>query len=223
MLLGQSTAEYVLIKAVIYTFGYLGLICLVYFYLAVSVGGVRWISHPVSIAIETIGAIEILFYLFWFLPYRYYLHKQRPAFPTPLNREERQELFFKSLAVTSDIELFAKKWMRGASLEDMRRENLKEWMLWALFDREGPPGEDDEELEEYVEAIEEALGRNIRPGWGPVESIRLNFQRFTISHHSLLYYCVGAPHLDLRALAYGGTGHWLRRLHSIDDSLGFRL
>lgn len=196
MLLGQSTAEYALIKAIIYTFRYLGLICLIYFYLALSIGGVRWISHPVSITIETIGAIEILFYLFWFLPYRHYLHKQRPAFPPPLTREERQTLFYKSLAVTPDIELFAKQWMCGANLEDLRRENLKEWFLWALFDREGPPGADDEELEEYVEAVEEALGRNLRSGWGPVESLRLNFQRFDVSHRSLAYYCVSTLRID---------------------------
>lgn len=210
MLLGQSTAEYVLIKSIIYLFGYLGLICLIYFYLAVSIGGIRWISHPVSITIETIGAIEILFYLFWFLPYRYYLHKKRAVFPQPLDRVGRQDLFYRSLAVTSDIELFTKQWMGGASLEDLRRENLKEWMLWALFDREGPPGDDDEELEEYIEAVEEVLGRNVRPGWGPVQSVRLNFERFAISHHSLTYYLVSilkllASHSQLIVI----LDHWL--------------
>ncbi|KAL1592244.1 hypothetical protein SLS60_011321 [Paraconiothyrium brasiliense] len=190
MLLGRSTFEYVLIKALVYFCSYLGLICLAYSYLALSIGGVRVITHPVSIAIEVLGAIEILFYLLWFLPYRSYLRKQKSLFPPSLDRENRQDLFDRSLAVTPDIELYVKKWMCGASLEDMRRENVKEWLLWALFDREGPPGDDEEELEGYVEAVEETLGRNIRPGWGPVSSIRLNFRKFSVSHRSLTYYMV---------------------------------
>ncbi|KAF1948569.1 hypothetical protein CC80DRAFT_529937 [Byssothecium circinans] len=190
MLVGKSTAEYVLVKGIIYAFSYLGLICLIYFYLALSIGGVRWISHPFSIAVEVLGAIEILFYLFWFLPYRYYLHKQRPWFPPPPTPEARKEIFYKSLSVTDDIELCLKKWMGGSSLEDLRRENLKEWLLWALFDRDGPPGADDAELEGYVEAVEEALGREIQPGLGPVESVRLNFQPFIITHRALTFYLI---------------------------------
>lgn len=91
--------------------------------------------------------------------------------------------------------------MCGASIEDLRRENLKEWLLWALFDREGPPGDDDEELEEYVKAVEEAMRRDIRPGWGPAKSLRLNFSKFTVSHRTLLYYLVSPSFITLRAYA----------------------
>jgi hypothetical protein len=59
-----------------------------------------------------------------------------------------------------------------------------------LFDREGSPGEDDDELEIYVEMVEELLGRNIRPGWGPVTGLRLNFRDFSVAHRSLTYYLV---------------------------------
>ncbi|KAF2731006.1 hypothetical protein EJ04DRAFT_499396 [Polyplosphaeria fusca] len=188
MLVGQSTAEYVLTRAFIYFGSYLGLICLVYFYLALSIGGVAAIASPISIFIEVIGAIEILFYLCWFLPYRHYLHKQRAAFPRPLTCEERKELVDMILAVTPDTELFVRKWMCGASLGDLRRENLKEWLLWALFDSSAPPGDDDEELEGYVTEIEERLGTAIKPGWGPAKSLRMNFDKFTVTHRTLLYY-----------------------------------
>lgn len=127
MLLGKSTLEHVLITAFVYFYSYLGLLCLAYFYLALSIGGVRAVAHPVSIAIEVLGAIEILFYLGWFLPYRSYLRKQKAAFPAPLTRRQRQVLWNRSLAVTPDIELYVKKWMCGASLEDLRRDNLKQW------------------------------------------------------------------------------------------------
>jgi hypothetical protein len=190
MIVGKSTAEYVFIQALTYTLSYLGLACLLYFYLALSIGGVAAIAHPISIFIEVVGAIEISFYLFWYLPYRNYLHKQRPAYPPPLSREQRQQLWTKSLSVTSDLELFLRKWMCGAHIEDLRRENLKEWILWLLFDRDGLPGDDEEELEEYLATIEEALGRNIKSGCGPAKSLRLNFDRFTIRHRSLLFYMV---------------------------------
>ncbi|KAH7126567.1 hypothetical protein B0J11DRAFT_549509 [Dendryphion nanum] len=176
MLVGQSTAEYILIRAITYYFSYLGIICLVYFYLAISIGGVLAISHP------------ILFYLFWFIPYRHHLHKQSPVFPPPLSCERRQALFKRSLSLVPDTELFVKKWMCMGNVYDMRRENLKEWLLWALFDREGLPSEDDKELEEYVVVVEEALGRTINPGYGPVKSLRLNFDNLTITHRTLTYY-----------------------------------
>lgn len=192
MLVGKSTAEYLLVQAIIFTFSYIGLACFSYFLLALSIGGVRWILHPISIIIEVVGAIEILFYFLWSLPYRYYLHRQPPNFPAPLSRERRQDLFRRILATTSDLELFARKWMCWASLEDLRRENLKEWMLWALFDRQGEPGEDDEELEEYCDLVGQAMDRKILPGWGRegVKSIRLNFDTFAVSHRSLLFYMV---------------------------------
>ncbi|KAF2184754.1 hypothetical protein K469DRAFT_578182 [Zopfia rhizophila CBS 207.26] len=188
MLVGQSTLECALIKTIIYLFSYLGLICLLYFYLALSVGGVRAISHPVSILIECVGVIEILWYLLWFLPYKHRLQKQPAVFPPQLSRDHRRELFQRSLLITTDIELFARKWMCGAHMDDIRRENIKEWLLWALFNREGPPGDDNEELEEYMDEIEEKMGWEIKPGKGPAQSVRLNFDRIKVTHRSLLYY-----------------------------------
>jgi hypothetical protein len=127
MLLGKSTFDHVLVKVVVYLFSYLGLLCLSYFFLVLAIGGINAAAHPFSITIEVLGAIEILFYLFWFLPYRSYLRKQKALFPPPLNRQQREALWEKSLSVTPDIELYIKKWMCGGSLEDLRRENLKEW------------------------------------------------------------------------------------------------
>ncbi|KAF2007615.1 hypothetical protein P154DRAFT_593145 [Amniculicola lignicola CBS 123094] len=190
MLVNQFTAEYVLVRGIIYMFSYTGLICLFYFFLALSIGGVQFIAHPFSIAIEVLGAIEILFYLFWFLPYRHYLHSQKPIFPPPLLRNERAELFDKTLGTVRDVELFVKGWMGGAGLEDLRREDVKLWLLWALWDREGIPGNDEEELEGYVDRVEAALGREIKGGWGKAKGIRLSFGKFEVSHRSLMFYLI---------------------------------
>jgi hypothetical protein len=62
------SGKYVFFQVWFYTLSYLRLACLLYFYLALSIGGVVAVAHPVSIFIEIVGAIEILFYLLWYLP-----------------------------------------------------------------------------------------------------------------------------------------------------------
>lgn len=105
MLVGTSQREDLLIRAAWYIFTYIGLGCLIYFQIIFVVAGVRGITHAFSIFIEVIGAIEILWYLIWFLPYRSYL--QRPGIrPTPLTRTQRRQLFRKALDLIPDGEQF---------------------------------------------------------------------------------------------------------------------
>lgn len=160
--------------------------------------GVSGVTHPFSIFVEVVGAIEILWYLAWFLPYRHYL--QRPGIrPTPLRRAQRRQLFRKALDLITDGEQFVRKWMQNSHLEDIRRENLKDWFLWALWERDGPPGEDDEELEDIISEVEERLDMKIKPGRGDAEALRPSFDRIRMTHRSLFWYIVSASKEDVRA------------------------
>jgi hypothetical protein len=78
----------------------------------------------------------------------------------------------------------------GASAETIKRANLKEFFLWAFFNRGGLPGEDDEELEEYVAGTERLLGREIEAGRGSATCLRLTLDPANMLHRSLLWYWV---------------------------------
>lgn len=75
-------------------------------------------------------------------------------------------------------------------MKDIKRENVKEFLLWAFFNRGGPPGDDDEELDEYVDATEKLLGKPIEEGRGTAECLRLTLDRVDMLHRSLVWYCV---------------------------------
>jgi len=73
---------------------------------------------------------------------------------------------------------------------EIKRDNLKEFFLWAFFNRGGPPGEDDDELEEYIVATEDLIGRKIEPGRGNAQCLRLTLDKVDMLHRTLAWYSV---------------------------------
>ncbi|KAI0997061.1 hypothetical protein K3495_g11127 [Podosphaera aphanis] len=113
------------------------------------------------------------------------------------------------------FEGYLRGWFLGADLKDIKRENVKEFMLWAFFNRDGPPGNDDDELEEYVQEIENYLGRPIEKGRGKAVALRLTLDKVKMLHRSLLWYtCVGIVDCltHIKMLYYGF--HFYRLDHS---------
>ncbi|ROT37774.1 hypothetical protein SODALDRAFT_399929 [Sodiomyces alkalinus F11] len=187
MIVGPSYAEYLLAGTAMILFTYLGPLCVAYFLLLLSIAGIPGISHPISIAIEVLGALEILFYFVWFLPYRAYLQRRRPL-SGPLARDMRRRLFYRQLGHVADMETYLSKWHHGAQFSDIRRDNLQSWLLWALFERDGDPGEDAAEVDEYIEAIERKCGFRFQTGSGVAVPLRLAFDPVQMRHRSLLFY-----------------------------------
>ncbi len=125
-----------------------------------------------------------------FVPYRLYLQREARHPPAP-TREEREELFRLCNENIDDPDAYLQKWFLGADPKEIKRENVKEFFLWAFFNRGGPPGDDDEELEEYVIATEKLLGRPIEEGRGNAKCLRLTLDRVDMLHRSLVWYWVG--------------------------------
>ncbi|KAH6661949.1 hypothetical protein F5X68DRAFT_145220 [Plectosphaerella plurivora] len=207
MLLGQTRPEWALVKIGAAIFAFPAVAAVIYFVLAAAIFGVRGISHPFSIIVEVFGLLEVLWYFAFYIPYREYL--QRPGYrPPPLAQEARRALILECLDTIPDYDTFQKKWALGAQSEDIKRENVKDWLLWALFDRKGPPGADDAELEEYVDVFESKLGKEIKSGRGDAEMMRLDFDRVRMLHRSLLWYIIvgGADMLTIIGMAVLGFG-----------------
>lgn len=190
-MIGTSKLEYYFIRFCILGLHYIAPICILYCVLLVSLYGFKAATYRFPLLVETGAVAETLFYLLIYLPYR--RHLQREAIhPPPPTREERQELFQLCNDNISDPETYLRKWFLGAELREIKRENLKDFFLWAFFNRGGPPGDDDEELEGYVSATEKMLGRPIPEGRGTAKPLRLTIDKVDMLHRSLIWYlCVG--------------------------------
>jgi hypothetical protein len=189
MIVGKSRWEYLLVRSIVIFYQYVGLGCVIYFFGIFALAGVPGIAHPFSIFVEVIGLIEILFYFFWYLPYHH--HVQKPGIkPQLLPRSMREQLYYKCLDHVPDTEQYLRKWLRKAPMDDIRRENVKDWILWAIFNREGRPGSDNEELEDYIAAAEDKAEITVKYGVGEASPIRLDFEPVVTSHRSLLFYIV---------------------------------
>ncbi|KAH8752662.1 hypothetical protein BGZ57DRAFT_362148 [Hyaloscypha finlandica] len=211
-MIGTSNLEYYFIISCIVGLHYLAPICLLYCVFVISLYGFKAATYRFPLLIESVAVAESLFYLLVFLPYRFHLQKEAAHPPAP-TREERQDLFQLCNANIRDPEAYLRKWFLGADLRDIKRENVKDFFLWAFFNRGGPPGDDNEELEEYVGATEKLLGRPIEAGRGSAQCLRLTLDKVGMLHRSLTWYCcVGFVDFltYMKLLSHGFHFHRLR-------------
>ncbi|KAK1980737.1 hypothetical protein LZ30DRAFT_794792 [Colletotrichum cereale] len=192
MIVQKTWPQYIAVRALIYMMRDLGLLGLTYFYVMFAIGGVKAIAHPFSIFVEVVAAIEILFYLLFFLPYKWHLQTWKSYRPPQMGRAQRARLYHKLLSLVPDGEEFVRKWMLNAHMEDIRRDNMKDWLLWALFEQDNmvsrPTKDVDQELEQCIDDMEEKFGIKLRTGRGNAEALRLMFDPVVIQHRSLFYY-----------------------------------
>jgi hypothetical protein len=146
-------------------------------------------TQRLFLAIECWLVAEAVSYCTLYLPFKYYLHRSA-THPDPLPREEREKLFRRCWSTVTDPEKYLSQWFRGARKEDIKRENVREFIQWAYFNAEHVAERDEEEVENYLKETEKLLGREIPPGRGNVKSIRLTLDGVGCSHRSLFWYFV---------------------------------
>ena len=180
------------------------------------------IDIPLPFKLWTLA--EVIFYGFVNLIYREKLQYEalHPAAPA---RHERKELFHRCNQTIPDIEAYLEKWFLGASIDEIKRDNVKDFFLWAFFNRDGPPGEDDDELEEYIAATEALHGRKIQEGRGKAVCLRLTIDDVSMSHRSILWYLVSSHHHHKLTSCLMDIVRWICRLPDMPTSalLRFRL
>ncbi|KAG4439499.1 hypothetical protein IFR05_005035 [Cadophora sp. M221] len=156
---------------------------------------------------------ESLFYLAVYLPMSYAVHGLALKVDSS-DRNQRRDLFSKCISTITDPVRYVSLWHRGASIESIGRENIKEWICWAFLDiGVGGPDQDDE-LEEYVDMMEKILpgGMKFRSGKNPaVQTLRFSLDPVNISHKPLLFYVLGVGGADIYAaliMWYHGYQHY---------------
>lgn len=80
-----------------------------------------------------------------------------------------------------------------ASRSEIKRDNVKEFFRWAFLNSGEPDPADDEELDVYVQSMEDLLGRELEPGRGSAKCIRLSLDKVDVLHRSLTWYLVRFP------------------------------
>lgn len=165
-------------------------------------------TYLVSVSILTaLLVLELIFYIVKYLPQLNRL-KRDAEHPAPLTRRQRLDLFEKCAANIPDPESYVRLWFHGAALEDIKRDNVADFILWGFFDQgsvegngpiQGAAPEDGDirpELEHYVSRTEELLGRRLPPGRGPAACLRLTIDVVEQRYRSLLWYAIVSA-LDL--------------------------
>jgi hypothetical protein len=156
-------------------------------YCVVRLLGFSFLPYP----LEAIVLAETLFYLIVFLPWRSSFDKSEPTV-TFRTLEERKALFNKLWSNIPDLEVFLSTWFKRAAIDDIRRDDLKDFLAWSLLYKRKATLEDNEELEEYVLKIESTLGRQFPRGAGPCKPSRVSIDPLSIQHKCLMFYIVSA-------------------------------
>lgn len=128
-----------------------------------------------------------------------------PPLPPRLSRSQRRDLFGKCASqITSD---YPSGWFLPSN-SDIKRDNVYEWILWALFAStpEHASPEWEQEIDEYISTVEKSLGRKLEPGRASdVKSLRLSFDPIHMLHRPLIWYMVRVVCHVMRSAPYGFT------------------
>ncbi|OTA89094.1 hypothetical protein M434DRAFT_23531 [Hypoxylon sp. CO27-5] len=192
-MIGTSLPEYIFIRICIFLVQYTTPLCIACLALLAVAHG-DWAAalfHPLGIALSAFCVADVLYAVFIYIPHNRRL-KEEAKHPPPLAREERRALFQRCLANVPDGRRYLQMWFLGAEEPEIRRDNVRDFILWAFFDRwPGEESEDDNiELDGYIEDIEKLLGRKLEPGRGKAESLRLTLDEVETRYRSVAWYFV---------------------------------
>ena len=207
-MIGTSFSEYVFIRICIFLLRFWPLLLAIALILALIIDHE---AHGFTVFLETIAIVEFFFYVIVYIPRSRWM--QAPATHPPLlSKAEKWKLFEKSQETISDIDAFLSLWFNGASMRDIRRENLKSFYAWSFLNTKAYGPEDEEELDRYADATEELLGRKLEPGLGKAIPIRTTLDPVEMQHRPLLWYMIVALVDDMTALTLFFRGFQYHRL-----------
>ena len=184
MLVDDSWPEYLFVRLLILILQYIGPACLAYTAYCASLA---WPAWPIQTVFQGWCAIESVFFMFS-LGLRIYL--QRAAIhPPPRSKKQRKALFARVRREVHDPDKFFSGWFRGAKIDDIGREDVKEFFNWAFWDgRADVHGVDAKELEEYTIKVEQMLRTPFKEGRGTAKSLRLTLDPIYMECRTLLWY-----------------------------------
>jgi hypothetical protein len=183
-MIGNSFIEYLAIRTCILGFRLIAPLSLGY-------GACRLArpNCPGHLAMDIWAAAEVSFYLFAYLPLKHI--SQKKAVHPPLGSEiERKEIFRKVHDTIPNAVEYVRIWFRNASLKDIKRENIKEFITWAFLSSDQPLPDYEDEVNNYADAVDEMVGTPFEPGRGQATAVRLTVDDVYMVHRPLAWYLV---------------------------------
>lgn len=154
---------------------------------------------------------ELAYYYLILRPFEARFHL--PADHPPDTRQEREALFERCIQNIPDPVAYLSLWALGAPIADIKRDNVRDFFLWAFFDCSDDGGSDktikaskfdEDELEGYLIKTEQLLGHPLPPGRSVhVAPLRLTLDAIPTRFRSVIWYLIvglvdTATHLQLR-------------------------
>ncbi|KAH7018511.1 uncharacterized protein B0I36DRAFT_40106 [Microdochium trichocladiopsis] len=172
------------------------------------------------------AGLDALYYLAVWLPYKRRLRRDA-RYPPPMPRAERRRLLKKCLDNMPDPEHYLRMWFLGAPDDEIRRENVREFLLWAFLDK-GPEREtedDVDEVDEYVRLVEEEMHRTFAPGRGAAKCLRLTIDAVETTYRTMAwYFIVGAVDTMTHVLlAWQGFRYYAQARSALTSVVPLRL
>ncbi|KAK6504140.1 hypothetical protein TWF506_002348 [Arthrobotrys conoides] len=167
---------------------------------------------PTTKLISLYPIAETVFYFLIYLPRKHTLQAAAEHPPLPPS-SERRSLFLRIISTIPDHQAYLQRWFLGAKVEDIKRDNLKEFLRWSLFNASGswseePDGvEQEEEIEEYVTMVEEKMQRKFEDGRGKAECYRLTIDQVRMKHRPLAWYIILTAIDTLTSLRLSSSGY----------------
>ncbi|KAJ3912833.1 hypothetical protein F5877DRAFT_53419 [Lentinula edodes] len=182
-MLGQSLPEYIFILSSISLLRLVAPLSFLYlFYCLYTKSLTPWLF--------LFALLEASFYLFVYRPRRTVLQKSIYT-PPPLTRAQRHALFLRCSKRIAGSR-YPLGWFTSPNI---KRQNVVEWILWALFSATPETAQEswEEEMEEYVTKVEELLGMKLEPGRiDATSALRLTLDPVKMVHRPLVWYLVVA-------------------------------
>ncbi|KAH7880325.1 uncharacterized protein C8R40DRAFT_1032949 [Lentinula edodes] len=182
-MLGQSLPEYIFILSSI---SLLRLVApLSFLYLSYCL-----YTKSLTPCLFLFALLEASFYLFVYRPRKHVLQKSIYT-PPPLTRAQRHALFLQCSKRIAGSR-YPLGWFTSPNI---KRQNVVEWILWALFSATPETAQEswEEEMEEYVTKVEELLGMKLEQGRiHTTSALRLTLDPVKMVHRPLIWYLVVA-------------------------------
>ncbi|KAK4653850.1 hypothetical protein QC762_511350 [Podospora pseudocomata] len=154
-------------------------------------------GSPTAIALKlfilTLCILEISSLLFLYLPHKERLLKSKAIYPSPpLTRSQRQALFQQCTANVPDWHRYLQLWFLNAPLTEIKRDNIRDFILWGFFDTDSTAPltpEIEPEIDSYISHIETLSNRKFPPGRGnSTTALRLTFDPIQTRYRSIIWY-----------------------------------
>ncbi|KAK4197411.1 hypothetical protein QBC40DRAFT_285674 [Triangularia verruculosa] len=163
----------------------------------------------------TLCTLEISSLTLLYLPHKTRLLNSKAIHPSPpLTQPQRQALFQQCTANVPEWNHYIRLWFLNAPLSEIKRQNIRDFILWGFFDSDSaaPLSQEIEtEIEGYITQIEALSNHHFPPGRGnATTALRLTFDPIETRYRSVIWYlivCVidAATHFTLSR--HGFTHH----------------